>query len=112
MKTVIAIVAVVFAVCVATGLRATGLLRCTTVLLRASEYVRSADLHSSSCSQRQGGQQQQANQAIIPRAVDRMGDLGSYLWSYMPAPVRGADSPYAVPPGSGQVNVNFVPGSP
>jgi hypothetical protein len=62
-------------------------------------------------TQRQAVQQQQANQAVIPRAVDRIGDLGSYLWSYMPAPVRGADSPYAVPPGSGQVNVNFVPGS-
>ena len=61
-------------------------------------------------TQRQGGQQQ-VNQAIIPRAVDRMGDFGSYLWSYMPAPVRGEDSPYAVPSGSGQVNVNFVPGS-
>jgi hypothetical protein len=62
-------------------------------------------------TQRQAVQQQQANQAVIPRAVDRIGDVGSYLWSYMPAPVRGADSPYAVPPGSGKVNVNFVPGS-
>lgn len=61
-------------------------------------------------TQRQGVQQQAA-EGIIPRAVDRVGDFGSYLWSYMPAPVRGADSPYTVPPGSGQVNVNFVPGT-
>jgi hypothetical protein len=61
-------------------------------------------------SQRQGVQSPQA-EGIIPRAVDRVGDFGSYLWGYMPAPVRGAGSPYTVPPGSGQVNVNFVPGS-
>jgi hypothetical protein len=62
-------------------------------------------------SSRQQGVQQQQTEGIIPRAVDRVGDFGSYLWSYMPAPVRGVNSPYTVPPGSGQVNVNFVPGS-
>jgi len=61
-------------------------------------------------TQRQGAQQQSST-GIIPRAVDRMGDFGGYLWSYMPAPVRGVESPYSVPPGTGQVNVNFVPGS-
>jgi hypothetical protein len=62
-------------------------------------------------SQRRGAQQPQAADGIIPRAVDRVGDFGGYLWGFMPAPVRGADTPYTVPPGSGRVNVNFVPGS-
>jgi hypothetical protein len=63
-------------------------------------------------SRQQGGQQHQALPGIIPSAVNRMGNVGSYLWSFMPAPIRGAASPYAVPPGSGHVNVNFVPGTP
>ncbi|MGB6068759.1 MAG: hypothetical protein WBG50_28450 [Desulfomonilaceae bacterium] len=63
-------------------------------------------------SQRQGGQPQQARPGLVPSAVNRLGGIGGYLWGFMPAPIRGAASPYAVPPGSGHVNVNFVPGSP
>jgi hypothetical protein len=55
--------------------------------------------------------QPQPNQGLIFRAGDQLWQAGEYLWSYMPAPVRGVDSPYAVQPGSGQVITNFVPGS-
>ncbi|MBI5249253.1 MAG: hypothetical protein HY912_07145 [Desulfomonile tiedjei] len=56
-------------------------------------------------------QQQQANGGLIPMAFNGLYGVGSYFWSYMPAPVRGVESPYAVPPGSGQVITNFVPGT-
>jgi hypothetical protein len=52
-----------------------------------------------------------AQNGIIPLAAQGASALGSYLWTYMPAPLTGAESPYQVPPGSGQVIVNFVPGS-
>jgi hypothetical protein len=47
----------------------------------------------------------------IPLAARGVQAAGSYLWSYMPAPMRGVESPYKMEPGSGQVIVNFVPGS-
>ncbi len=56
-------------------------------------------------------QQQQQFRGLFPMAFDGLYGAGSYLWGYMPAPVRGVESPYAVPPGSGQVITNFVPGT-
>jgi len=111
MKTVIAILAVVFTVCVQPAFGQQDSPMYDRSYSGPYNMYGQPTFTQLPSTQRQGGQQQQANQAIIPRAVDRVGDLGSYLWSYMPAPVRGTDSPYAVPPGSGQVNVNFVPGS-
>lgn len=55
--------------------------------------------------------QPQANGGLIFGAANQLWQAGEYLWGYMPAPVRGVDSPYAVPPGSGQVLTNFVPGT-
>jgi hypothetical protein len=55
--------------------------------------------------------QQQPNRGLIPMALGGMYNAGSYFWSYMPAPVRGVESPYAVPPESQQVITNFVPGT-
>ncbi len=57
----------------------------------------------------QGTQQQ--SQGLIPMALDGVYGVGTYLWGYMPAPVRGAGSPYDVKPGQGQVITNFVPGT-
>ena len=50
-------------------------------------------------------------QGLLPQAANGLYQVGDYLWSYMPAPVRGVQSPYAVPPGSGQVTTSFVPGT-
>jgi hypothetical protein len=52
-----------------------------------------------------------SSQGLLPMAADGLSQAGGYLWSYMPAPVRGVQSPYAVPPGSGQVTTSFVPGT-
>ena len=52
-----------------------------------------------------------SSQGLLPMAADGLLQAGGYLWSYMPAPVRGVQSPYAVPPGSGQVTTSFVPGT-
>jgi hypothetical protein len=52
-----------------------------------------------------------APQGLLPQAANGLYQVGDYLWSYMPAPVRGVQSPYAVPPGSGQVSTSFVPGT-
>lgn len=49
---------------------------------------------------------------IIPQAARSLQGLGTYLWTYMPAPLTGAASPYDVPPGAGHVSVIHVPGSP
>lgn len=49
---------------------------------------------------------------VLPTAVRGMQSVGSYLWSYAPAPMRGVQSPYTYTPGQGQVIVNFVPGTP
>ncbi|HMK36003.1 MAG TPA: hypothetical protein VK463_13100 [Desulfomonilaceae bacterium] len=48
---------------------------------------------------------------VFPLAGAAVQGAGSYLWGYMPAPVRGAQSPYYVPPGTGQVITNFTPGT-
>ncbi|MBI5569957.1 MAG: hypothetical protein HY914_08440 [Desulfomonile tiedjei] len=66
--------------------------------------------------QQPGGQQAPqtgpyAQNGIIPLAAKGAYSVGSYLWSYMPAPLTGAQNPYQVAPGSGQVITNFVPGS-
>lgn len=54
---------------------------------------------------------QQAPEGVFPMAASGLQSLGGYLWSYMPAPVRGVESPYQVAPGAGHVSVQFVPGS-
>lgn len=56
-------------------------------------------------------QGQQPNDGIIPMAASGFQAVGSYFWSYMPAPMRGVESPYQVAPGSGYVVRQFVPGS-
>ncbi len=60
----------------------------------------------------QQSQPQTIHNGVVPRVARGVGGIGSYLWSYMPAPVRGVGSPYDVPPGQTQTIVNFVPGSP
>lgn len=64
--------------------------------------------------QNQQGQNTVNNQpqGLLPKAADGLWQAGQYFWSYMPAPVRGVQSPYAVPQGSGQVTTSFVPGTP
>lgn len=60
----------------------------------------------------QGRQTQQQPGGLVGVAFDGLGSLGNYLWGFMPAPVRGAQSPYQVPPGQGQVTVTYTPGIP
>jgi hypothetical protein len=54
---------------------------------------------------------QNANDGVFPMAATGLGALGSYLWSYMPAPVRGEPQQFGPPPGSGYVVRQVVPGS-
>lgn len=62
--------------------------------------------------QGQDGQSPQAFQnGIIPQAARSVQEMGTYLWSYMPAPLTGAASPYDVAPGAGHVSIIHVPGS-
>jgi hypothetical protein len=67
----------------------------------------------SSAPRSQAGQRQTqtVRDGIIPRIGWGLQGVGTYFWSYMPAPVRGETSPYDMQPGSGHVSVNFVPGS-
>lgn len=57
------------------------------------------------------GTQQQQFPGVLPMIVDGVGGVGGYLWSYMPAPVRGVQSPYNLSPDSGVVYQQFVPGT-
>lgn len=61
--------------------------------------------------QGQGQQNQQGFPGVFPMMGQAVQGAGNYLWGYLPAPVRGAQSPYYVPPGSGEVNTSFVPGT-
>lgn len=54
-------------------------------------------------------QQQQPFPGLVPMGIQQAQSLGTYLWSYAPAPWRGGPSPYAAPPGT--ATVNFVPGN-
>lgn len=56
-----------------------------------------------------GQQNQQASGGVVGTAFDGLGSIGNYFWSFMPAPVRGVQSPYQVPPGAGQVTVTYSP---
>ena len=58
------------------------------------------------------GQAQQPDRGAIPLAIHGAQQLGGYFWSYMPAPVRGQQSPHVLPPNSGHVTVTIVPGGP
>jgi len=59
----------------------------------------------------QAGQPQQPTQGLFPMAASGLYRAGEYFWSYLPAPITGADAQYTVPPGSGQVITSFTPGS-
>jgi len=59
----------------------------------------------------QPGGRQQAPNGVVPMAWNQVRGFGGYLWSYMPAPLRGQPNQYVVQPNSGQVTVNFVPGA-
>lgn len=64
-------------------------------------------------SQRGAGEDSQAiHNGIVPLAGRGLYSLGTHLWSYMPAPVRGEASPYGVAPGAGQVSIMYVPAGP
>lgn len=58
----------------------------------------------------QGQPTQQMNNGLIFMAGEAVQNVGSYFWSYMPAPVRGVETTLTPPQGSGQVFMNFVPG--
>jgi hypothetical protein len=63
--------------------------------------------------QMQGQQPQQAqsvDNGLIFQAARGVHQIGNFLWGYMPAPVRGVESPYNLNPDSGPVSVHFVPG--
>lgn len=60
----------------------------------------------------QGQQGRQGPAGFMGVAFEGLESLGSYLWGFMPAPVRGAQSPYQVPPGQGQITVTYTPGTP
>jgi len=55
-------------------------------------------------------QQQQFNNGLIFMAGEAVQNVASYLWGYMPAPLRGVQTQLSPPPGSGHVSVSFVPG--
>jgi len=62
-------------------------------------------------AQQQAQQQQQPQDGFIFRGAAAVQSAGNYLWSYMPAPLRGADAGYLGPAGTGPTIINFVPGS-
>jgi len=61
--------------------------------------------------QAQQQQQQRVDNGLIFQAARGIYQVGNYLWGFTPAPVRGVQSPYNMSPDSGQVTVNFVPGT-
>lgn len=61
--------------------------------------------------QQSAGVQQQQFPGVLPMITEGVGGVGSYLWSYMPAPVRGVQSPYNMAPNSGVVYQQYVPGT-
>jgi hypothetical protein len=61
----------------------------------------------------QPGQQpapQGTESGAIPAAFQGLSAVGSYFWGYLPAPVRGGESPYEVKPEQWRVFNNRVPG--
>lgn len=63
-------------------------------------------------AQQQAQQQQQWQDGLIFRGGAALQSAGSYLWGYVPAPLRGADQGYFAPTGTGPTIINFVPGTP
>jgi hypothetical protein len=49
---------------------------------------------------------------IIPSVGNGLWNAGSFLWSFMPAPLQGGPNPYVVGPDQGHVITNFTPGNP
>jgi hypothetical protein len=63
-------------------------------------------------ARQQAQQQQQGQDGLIFRGAAALESAGSYLWGYMPAPLRGADKGYFGAAGNGPTIINFVPGAP
>jgi hypothetical protein len=59
----------------------------------------------------QQAQQQQGQDGLIFKGASAVQSVGSYFWSYMPAPLRGADTGYFAPAGTGPTIINFTPGT-
>ncbi|MGO9120897.1 MAG: hypothetical protein ACLQPD_25220 [Desulfomonilaceae bacterium] len=59
----------------------------------------------------QQAQQQQGQDGLIFKGASAVQSVGGYLWSYMPAPLRGADAGYFAPAGTGPTIINFTPGT-
>jgi len=59
----------------------------------------------------QQAQQQQGQDGLIFKGASAVQSVGGYLWSYMPAPLRGADRGYFAPAGTGPTIINFTPGT-
>lgn len=56
-------------------------------------------------------QQQQRNDGVLFWGFSAAQQAGSYLWQYLPAPLRGTQTTLTPPPGQGHVIMHFVPGS-
>ncbi|MCA1961502.1 MAG: hypothetical protein LDL33_11980 [Desulfomonile sp.] len=59
----------------------------------------------------QAQQGQPVDNGLIFQAARGIYQIGNFLWGFTPAPLRGVQSPYSMSPDSGQVTVNFVPGT-
>jgi hypothetical protein len=57
------------------------------------------------------GPSPQAAPAALPVFSNAAQQAGSYLYGFLPAPLRGGDPSYTVAPGQGQVSVIYVPGT-
>ncbi len=72
----------------------------------------SAFTQAQTMGAQQQAQQQPPQDGLIFRGAGAVQSVGSYLWGYMPAPLRGADKGYFGAAGSGPTIINFVPGNP
>ena len=58
------------------------------------------------------GQSPPIDDGLIFQGAHQVGRLGNYLWSYMPAPLRGVTPPiHSYQNRDSSVHINFVPGS-
>ncbi|HTY24105.1 MAG TPA: hypothetical protein VMC85_13305 [Desulfomonilaceae bacterium] len=75
-------------------------------------YGQPTFIHPYQAAGQQQQQQQQPTDGLVFQGAAAVQSAAGYLWSYMPAPLRGVDSrSYFAPAESGPTIINFVPGT-
>jgi len=112
MKMIFSVVALIMLLCTNLAFSQTQSMYDTSYAGPYNMYGQPTFIHPYQAAGQQQQQQQQPTDGLVFQGAAAVQSAAGYLWTYMPAPLRGVDSrTYFAPAESGPTIINFVPGT-